>query len=363
MSSTQSTAILQRNLEYSDPNVNATYRSACISVRYTGNVNCNTGAADPSQDLTLPPPALAKLAQGVINYPEHIQPIWTKPRTVNGVDATCSSCHNDRVRLDLTEFVAGTSNRNTDLATGRLVSYQELLLGDPVLENGVPVTEVRDGETVVVLGPALVDNEASQGDAVGLARKSRLTEIIFGERLMAGAAARAAHLAPGDLNSTGGIVSGPDHSQMLNAAEKRLVTEWIDLGGQYYNEPFNPSGGVRMLADASSSLTTFTNTVHTPLLARCGTCHNAVGSNGQPPTFNAGINNNNRYVLTGNTEGDFNASLAVASCDAQRNRLLTLPSASRHPSGATTSVLAGASDPLYQAIGAWVSEACVASGP
>ena len=28
---------------------------------------------------------------------------------------------------------------------------------------------------------------------------------------------------------------------MLNAAEKRLVTEWMDLGGKYFNNPFDPA--------------------------------------------------------------------------------------------------------------------------
>ena len=26
---------------------------------------------------------------------------------------------------------------------------------------------------------------------------------------------------------------------MLNAAEKRVLAEWIDLGGKYYNDPFD----------------------------------------------------------------------------------------------------------------------------
>ena len=33
----------------------------------------------------------------------------------------------------------------------------------------------------------------------------------------------------------------PNHSTMLNKAEMRLVTEWMDLGGQYFNNPFDSS--------------------------------------------------------------------------------------------------------------------------
>ena len=69
------------------------------------------------------------------------------------------------------------------------------------------------------------------GNATGMARSSRLTEILFGETLKAGAEARTTH-----PNPPAGARTTP---RMLNAAEKRLVTEWMDLGGQYYNNPFD----------------------------------------------------------------------------------------------------------------------------
>ena len=75
---------------------------------------------------------------------------------------------------------------------------------------------------------------ASEGEALGLARKSRLDEIMSGQTLMAGADAAAAHPNP--------PATAPDHSKMLNAAEKRLLAEWIDTGGKYYNDPFDPTG-------------------------------------------------------------------------------------------------------------------------
>jgi hypothetical protein len=52
----------------------------------------------------------------------------------------------------------------------------------------------------------------------------------------AGSGARTAHPTPG---------TAPDHATLLNAAELRLLAEWMDLGGQYYNDPFDASGGVR----------------------------------------------------------------------------------------------------------------------
>jgi len=33
--------------------------------------------------------------------------------------------------------------------------------------------------------------------------------------------------------------SGVDHTGMLNPAELKLIAEWLDIGGQYYNNPFD----------------------------------------------------------------------------------------------------------------------------
>ena len=79
--------------------------------------------------------------------------------------------------------------------------------------TGQPVTRIEDGVPVIVRGAALV--ETMSGNAGGLARKSRLTEILFGETLMAGAEARTTHPNP--------PAGAPNHATMLNAAEKRLI--------------------------------------------------------------------------------------------------------------------------------------------
>jgi hypothetical protein len=35
------------------------------------------------------------------------------------------------------------------------------------------------------------------------------------------------------------FVSGESHSGMLSDAELRVIAEWLDIGGQYYNNPFD----------------------------------------------------------------------------------------------------------------------------
>ncbi len=135
-----------------------------IALLYTGNAN-------PADDLVTPAPT-----NGIINYPTHVAPLWTRNRGAN----TCTGCHNDPDKLDLSASMSGT---------GRTESYEELMLGDPEIDpnTGLPVTEIKEGVLVIVRGAALVDTMASEGEALGLARKSRLYEIMTGLTLMSGA--------------------------------------------------------------------------------------------------------------------------------------------------------------------------------
>jgi hypothetical protein len=298
-----------------------------ITIAYTGN-------ADPAADL-----ATAVPVNGVINYPEHIQPLWVRNRGTN----TCVTCHGDTAKLPLTATVGGT---------GRITSYEKLMLGEPVINpaTGLPVTQVEDGVPVIVRGAALVDTGASEGEAVGLARKSRLAEILFGENLMSSAAARTAHPNPPG--------TAPDHSTMLNAAEKRLVAEFIDLGGKYYNDPFDGASGVRTVATLNQA--TFEAQVYPILRANCAaSCHQAIGSTATPAgsTFAQ-----NRFVLTGDPVGDFSVTLTMISdtCHPASNFLLSRPSTAPHPAGATGQVTPPlpASSAGYATIAAWIQTGC-----
>ena len=33
-------------------------------------------------------------------------------------------------------------------------------------------------------------------------------------------------------------IADPVHYQLLSPSELRLITEWLDIGAQYYNDPF-----------------------------------------------------------------------------------------------------------------------------
>jgi hypothetical protein len=270
-----------------------------LTLRYTGNAN----AAD---DLATPAPV-----NGIINYPDHIQAIWSRDRGAN----TCTTCHADSAKLDLRATVAGT---------GRLVSYEELLVGDPVIDpaTGLPVTRLRDGVPEIERGPALVEPMA--GNAAGIARSSRLAEIMFGETLKADAGARTAHPNPPS--------TAPNHATLLNLAEKRLITEWMDLGGQYFNNLGASTSPVRSAAALSRSV--FDTQVMPILQSSCAACHQPTGNSGASQTTTSFLRN--RFVLTGSAEGDFNVTLSMISntCQPASNYLLSRPSTVPHPAGA-----------------------------
>ncbi len=299
---------------------------APIAIRYAGNAN-------PADNLgTLAP------VNGVINYPDHVAPIWARVRGANGVN-TCTNCHADPVKLDLRASFGGS---------GRMVSYDELLIGDPVIDpaTGQPQTRLEEGVPVIVRGAALVENMVS--DAESISRSSRLTEILFGEALKAPAAARTAHPDP---------ASGPNHASLLNAAEKRVITEWMDLGGQYYNDPSKSPSVRRVVALSQAS---FEATVMPVLQANCASCHAPTGSSGTAPAGGSLLRN--RFVLAGSPDGDYNVTLTMVTdtCNAAANPLLRKPSTVPHPAGAigqTTPVLAPASAG-YAAIASWISSGC-----
>ena len=151
------------------------------------------------------------------------------------------------------------------------------------------------------------------------------------------------------------------NSRLLNAAEKRLLAEWMDLGGQYYNDPYGNGSVVRSVAALDQA--SFTANVAPILRKSCVGCHQPGGGDG------AADFRNNRFVLTGNAAGDFGVTLSMVSdtCNPAANRLLKLPSTVPHPAAAAatvppqvTAVLpAGSAD--FNTIAAWILQGCAGS--
>lgn len=292
---------------------------------------------------------------GIVNYPDHIQPLWEADRGAN----TCTACHFSGDPDNA--LTAGLDLRATTAGTGRLTSYEELMVGDPVLDEltGLPVLRVdEDGEIEVEREPALV----SSGGSTDGARASHLFEKLYEQELR----------AEQPLASPATV----DHRGFMNASELRLLAEWVDLGGQYYNDPFDDAdgdgfrdlgelrGGTRGLSED-----VFESSVQPVLLARCAGCHQPFAGNGQPgqpvnPEFSA-----NRFVLTGSLEGDFNIAVSMVNdvCFPEASYLLSRPAATEtdlppHPRvadpddpAAEPAPALSPGEPDWQAIRDWIA--------
>ena len=182
--------------------------------------------------------------RSVIHYIDHIHPLWGEPRVetfdddndpltpeiavldMNGnpIDNRCTGCHMfpyidpaDGVtilppagQLELTD---GLSNDEPD----HYHAYRELLVTDNlqfVDANGV----LLDVEVVVgqdADGNDIIENVPQPSPAsVAGARASSDFFDRFND--------------PNDL-----------HFNILSQAEQRLIAEWLDVGAQYYNNPFD----------------------------------------------------------------------------------------------------------------------------
>ena len=96
------------------------------------------------------------------------------------------------------------------------------------------------------------------------------------------------------------------------------------------------------------------------LRTTCVACHQPIGSSGAAQTSPSFTRN--RYVLTGNAEGDYNVTLTMITdtCNAASNALLARPSTLPHPAGAVTQTAAvlPADSAGYSAIARWIGTGC-----
>ena len=187
--------------------------------------------------------------------------------------------------------------------------------------TGLPVTRIEEGVPMIVRGPALVET-GERGDAVGLARKSRLTEIMFGETLMAGAEARTAHPNPPSTRA------GPRDDAQRGRAARASPNGWTSAASTTTTR--STRSGVRTVATLSQA--TFEAQVLPVLQANCAAgCHQAGGSTGRrrPAPRSAATASCSPAM----PEGDYDVTLSMISntCNAASNYLLSRPSTVPHP--------------------------------
>jgi len=283
----------------------------------------------------------------VINFPDHIQPILT---------AKCSSCHSGipaAAGLDLSAAMSGEFARTE--------GYQSLMVGNPLLDaNGKPIITLNeDGELMIAREVPPV--------TPGSARGSRLIERMFEKPLRADASSTSQRAfcraigQPSCVNSA----TYQDHTQIpspLTPAEKRIITEWIDIGGTYFNDAYSGTALRSVATQLSESV--FACKVQPILQASCASCHQAFGGNG---TSGGPANPNfvsNRFVLTGNTPADFGVTATMVTNIAAPDSSLLLLRPSRiltdtppHPGTATTpsTPFLPSGSANYNSIRAWIA--------
>lgn len=162
----------------------------------------------------------------VINYEQHVHPLWSLPRQVLGADGvtvvedhTCSQggCHAPVDAMGQTAVPAAQLDLSDGLSPDQmdqLNAYRELLFTDNEQEvvNGalqdVLVQSGTDADGNPIFSPVPVPPPMSSAGA-------RASTRFFTE-----------------------FDAGGTHAGWLSADELRLVAEWLDVGAQYYNDPF-----------------------------------------------------------------------------------------------------------------------------
>lgn len=183
----------------------------------------------------------SSLCRVTVNYPEHIHPLWGLDRRVFEADLvtliqdnTCTSCHSNVDAMDAAMVPVAQldlSNGASDIEADHFKSYRELLSGDNQQEvvDGIlrdVMVETGDFETDPDTGELVLDEDDNPIPI--------LTTVPLNAPLNLNGANRNAAFF--NLFASGGT-----HENYLTAGELKLISEWLDLGAQYWNDPFNPS--------------------------------------------------------------------------------------------------------------------------
>jgi hypothetical protein len=155
----------------------------------------------------------------------YIQNLWNlSPRTatvnkVPNTNVTCTLCHNTinamnaiQVPAGQLDLTGGASSVDTTVVT----SYEQVLFphDEQALSMGglVPVTVTQPGPPPVVV-PIQVAAPMTAGSAGASTTFLRIFDGTFQDPVL-------------------------DHTGFLTLGELRLISEWLDIGGQFYNDPF-----------------------------------------------------------------------------------------------------------------------------
>lgn len=215
---------------------------------------------DPDNDSIEAPtnascePVWTALCRVTIHYPINIAPLWDHPRnTIRDDDGNpiedeneevidqCTDCHSrtsalfgdplfgeiaeeDRTQLDLT-------NEPSEDQADHFTSFRYLFITQTAQERDANDALV-DKPRRDALGEVICQtNEEGEPivDANGVCTAPVLETV---PPTMTGSGARASS------NFFAPFEAGGSHAGWLTPAELKMISEWLDIGGQYYNDPF-----------------------------------------------------------------------------------------------------------------------------
>ncbi|WLQ16968.1 hypothetical protein O5O45_13700 [Hahella aquimaris] len=221
--------------EWTDANITA--KAESFSYAYADLA----GSAPVSSACASPKDAKCRV---VINYETHIHPIWGKDRQVlddDGTtvlaDHTCNTCHGLTDAIAVVQVPAAQLDLGDGPSTDQadhFKSYRELLFNDAeqeiiegvLVDRQIPVLD-DDGNQVFETdgnGDLILDDD---GNPIPV------TTTVAVNRSMTpqGAIASTRFFAP--------FQTGGSHEGWLEPVELKLISEWLDIGAQYYNNPFD----------------------------------------------------------------------------------------------------------------------------
>jgi len=181
----------------------------------------------------------------VINYETHIHPLWSLPRGAADTN-TCTNCHTDtdagmnpRVPAGQLDLGDGISDQNSD----QFKSYRELLSTDnqQLIDTSTGLLVDTQVQATDSAGNPLfqLDNNGNRIlDAMGQPIPVMVPVSVSPSMRVSGARDSQRFF---DLFSNAGDPRNAvtDHVGFLSPAELRLLAEWLDIGAQYYNNPFD----------------------------------------------------------------------------------------------------------------------------
>jgi hypothetical protein len=190
------------------------------------NANCATWSAQCRSTIHY-----AATLSGVATTDIYIQSLWNNAARLapDGVtSATCVNCHNPENTMNMIQVPQGQldltpSASSTDATIVNsyeevvATTHDELTLNGMVLQDLlVPVPGPPDpvtGLPTTILEPVVLPSPMTAGSAIGSSAFFRMFDGSYHDPVL-------------------------DHTGYLSPAELRLISEWLDIGAQYYNDPF-----------------------------------------------------------------------------------------------------------------------------